>query len=247
MKLKVINSNSKGNCYVLQDNTGEILLIECGVAIDKIKQAVNFNLNDIAGCILSHEHLDHCKSAKDLSKYGVRIYTSDGTKNALRFADKKPIVSVVAMKKYKIGNYTVMPFDVKHDCAEPFGYLIQHPEMGLTLFMTDTYYCEYSFTGLNNIIIEANYCEDIIDKKLSAFKTTGFVRDRVLQSHMSIQTCIKTLQSYNLKHVNNIVIIHLSDSNSSEFEFRERVRSATGCIVHIADKGMEINFDKTPF
>lgn len=247
MKLKVINSNSKGNCYILKDNTGEILLIECGVVIDKIKQAVDYDMHSIVGCILSHGHSDHCKAAKDLVKYGVRIYTSEGTKNTLKIPDKNAIVPVLAMKKYKVGNYTIMPFKVEHDCSEPYGFLIQHAEMGLCLFMTDTYYCEYVFQNLNNIIIEANYCEDIIDKKLALSKTTGFVRDRVLQSHMSIQTCIKTLQSYDLKRVNNIVIIHLSNGNSSEIEFKQKVRNATGCNVHIADKGMEINFDKTPF
>lgn len=177
---------------------------------------------------------------------GIKIYTSAGTKSKLK-TDSHNIIAIEAMKRFKVGEYTVMPFDVKHDCAEPFGFLIQHKEMGLVLFMTDTYYCEYNFKGLNNIIIEANYCEDIIDRKLASFSTTGFVRDRVLQSHMSIQTCVKTLKEYDLKAVNNIVIIHLSDGNSNETEFKEKVRNATGCNVHIADKGMIINFDKVPF
>ncbi len=246
MKLHVINSNSKGNCYTLTDNKGNILIIEAGVNINRIKEAISFNIDKVAGVLLTHEHLDHSRSVADLVKYGLNVYTSEGTKDALK-SKSRNILAVPPMKKFRIGSYTVMPFDVKHDCAQPYGFLIQHEEMGLTLFMTDTYYCEYKFSGLNNIIIEANYCEDIIDRKLSQSSTTGFVRDRVMQSHMSIQTCIKTLKEYDLKHVNNIVVIHLSDGNSNEIEFKNKVRSATGCSVHIADKGLTINFDKVPF
>lgn len=244
MTLKVINSNSKGNCYVLTDNTGEMLLIECGVVIDKIKEAIKFDLKNVAGCILTHEHSDHSKSAMSLCKLGIPVFMSEGTMKALKLQNNPFAIPRKEMEVFRIGNYKVLPFNVKHDCAEPFGYLISHPECGNVLFMTDTYYCEYVFPDLNNIIIEANYCEEILDSKVSVGKV---VRDRVIESHMSLQTCIKTLQAYDLKKVNNTVITHLSDSNSDEAKFLKEIKSATGGMVHIAKAGMEINFDKTPF
>jgi phosphoribosyl 1,2-cyclic phosphodiesterase len=242
MKLKVINSNSKGNCYVLTSNDGSMLLIECGVHIDKIKQAVNFDLNAIVGCILSHSHQDHCKSAEQLTQLGINIYTSPCTKQSLKF-ESRNVIAVPNLKNFKIGDFTIKPFDCKHD-VEIFGFLIHHEEMGMMLFMTDTYYCEYVFNDLNNIIIEANYCENILNDKTN---NNGFVRDRVIQSHMSLQTCIKTLGDYNLRDVNNIVVIHLSDSNSDEKLFYDEIKKATGKNIHIADSGMEINLDITPF
>jgi phosphoribosyl 1,2-cyclic phosphodiesterase len=242
MKLHVINSNSKGNCYVLTDNNGNMLLIECGVHLDKIKQAINFDLKSVVGVLLSHEHNDHCKSAEQLTQLGVNIYTSPGTKQALKF-ESRNVIAVPNLKSFKVGDFTIKPFDCKHD-VEIFGFLIHHEEMGNVLFMTDTYYCEYMFNDLNNIIIEANYCENILNDKIN---NNGFVRDRVIQSHMSLQTCIKTLNDYNLCDVNNIVVIHLSDSNSDEKLFYDEIKKATGKNVHIADAGLEINLDKTPF
>ncbi|MFN8296778.1 MAG: MBL fold metallo-hydrolase [Chitinophagales bacterium] len=246
MKLHVINSNSKGNCYFLKDSSGKMLLLECGVILQKIKEAVNFDLQNIVGCILTHEHGDHAKSAEPLSVFGVNIYTSPGTINALGFQSRrlKPIPEQV---EQEIGPFVVKPFNVKHDAAQPYGFLINHKEMGTTMFMTDTYYCEYNFGGLNNIIIEANYCENIINEKLANAETTGFVRDRVIQSHMSLQTCINTLQAYDLTKVNNIVVIHLSDNNSDENLFYNEIKNATGKTVTIAVKGKIINLGKTPF
>ena len=46
MRLKIINSNSTGNAYILQPDEGKSLLIECGVQFDKIQKALNFNLTD---------------------------------------------------------------------------------------------------------------------------------------------------------------------------------------------------------
>ncbi len=39
MKLTVLNSNSKGNCYILQ-NEHEALVIECGVKFSEVKKAL---------------------------------------------------------------------------------------------------------------------------------------------------------------------------------------------------------------
>lgn len=246
MQLQIINSNSKGNCYILTDNDGIMLMIECGVHLDKIKEATNFNLEKICGCILTHEHMDHCKSAEQLSQFGVNIYTSAGTKESLKFESRR-IIAIPELSTTKVGPYKIKPFVVKHDVSEPYGFLILHKEMGTTLFMTDTYYCEYVFPGLNNIIIEANYCENIVEEKMQNSQTNGFLRDRVIESHMSLQTCIKTLQEYDLSKVNNIVVIHLSDSHSDENLFLHEIRNATGKNVTIADKGKIINFDLTPF
>ena len=56
MHLKVINSSSKGNGYVLESNT-DSLLIECGVKFKQIQSTLNYDLSSIKGCLISHEHL----------------------------------------------------------------------------------------------------------------------------------------------------------------------------------------------
>ena len=55
-----MGSSSKGNCYLL-DNGNEALMIECGIAFKNVQKAVDFDINRIAGCIISHEHGEQAK------------------------------------------------------------------------------------------------------------------------------------------------------------------------------------------
>jgi phosphoribosyl 1,2-cyclic phosphodiesterase len=247
MKLKVIASGSSGNAYLLA-NDQEALLIECGIRFLKIKEALNFNLRPVVGCIVTHEHQDHCAGVKDAIKAGIYVYASAGTHEAMGTIASHRAKVVTAGKPAMIGGFRIIPFDIKHDCAEPLGYLINHAETGTILFLTDSYYVENTFRGLNNIILEANYCQAILDARLKAGEAPRTVRDRVIESHMSLDTCKKTLQANDLSAVNNIVLIHLSNGNSDAGRFKREVEEATGKVVHIAAAGLTIDhFNKTPF
>lgn len=248
MQLRIINSNSDGNAYILQATDGQVLLIECGVRFDIIKKELNFKLSSVVGCIVTHEHKDHCKGVKGVLDAAIEVWASAGTHQAMGTANHHRAKITRNGDMFSIGNFKVKPFDIKHDCAEPLGYLIYHPECGSTLFLTDSYYCEYKFSGLNNIIIEANYCQKILDQRMQNGENPKSLRDRVITSHMSLDTCKQTLKSYDLSQVNNIVLIHLSDKNSNAAQFQVEVQQATGKTVHIADAGVIIdNFNKTPF
>ena len=97
---------------------------------------------------------------------------------------------------------------------------------------------------MNNLIIESNYSDEILEKKLYG---NTFLRDRIIGSHLSLETLIEMLSRNDLSKVNNIVLIHLSDSNSNAVEFKNAVRKATNCNVTVADANQTIPFDKTPF
>lgn len=244
MRLHIINSNSDGNCYLFTDNEGNTLIVECGVRFDRIKQAVNFNFSKVVGCLVTHEHGDHCKGAKDTVNAGIDIYATAGTIKGLKFKSHR-LNPITKGKAFNLGPFSIIAFDSHHDVNEPCGFLIKHEEMGTTLFLTDTIYCDYNFPGLTNILIEANYSQDIIDEKLSGNR---FLRNRVIQSHMSIETCIETLKANDLTKVNNIVLIHLSDRNSDAKVFKKRIEDATLKTVSIATAGLTFeNFDITPF
>jgi len=244
MRLNIINSNSDGNCYLFTDNNGETLIVGCGVRFERIKQALNFDLNKVVGCLVTHEHGDHCKGVKDLVNYGIDVYASAGTIKGFKFQSHR-FNYIVKNKKFSVGPFDIIGFDVHHDVIEPLGFLIRHNEMGTTLFLTDTIYCDYRFPGLTNVLIEANYSQDIIDRQLAE---NQFLRNRVLKSHMSVETAIKTLKANDLTKVNNIVLIHLSDRNSDAKVFKKRIEDATLKTVTIATAGLVLeNFNIYPF
>lgn len=246
MNLQVINSNSAGNCYILE-NDNEALLIECGVRFDLIKKALRFNLRKVVGCLCTHEHGDHAKAILEVQKAGINVYASQGTHLACGTLCSHRSVIVKSQRQFKVGSFTVLPFDTRHDVAEPLGFLIHHSETGMVLFLTDSYYSNYKFPGLNNIIIEANYCQSILDQRLADGANPKFLRDRVITSHMSLATCKSMLRANDLSAVNNIVLIHLSDSNSHAERFQREVEEATGKMVHVATPGLSIPFNQKAF
>lgn len=247
MNLNIISTGSKGNAYVLS-NDSEALLIECGVNILDIKKALNYDYSKVKGCIVTHEHNDHAKSINEVMKLGINVYATNGTLQKTSPENTSHRKFVLENKKQiTLGGFTVMPFDVKHDASEPVGFLIHHEDCGKVLFLTDTYYCEYTFTGLNNIIIEANYSLDIINQKYGADSGKEFLRNRILKSHFSLENCKGLLAANDLSKVNNIVLIHLSDSNSHELNFKKEVEEQTGKTVTVGNNNVIINFNKHPF
>jgi len=246
MRLHILGSNSSGNSYILQGKTAS-LIIECGLSLSKVKEALDFDLSSINGALVSHCHGDHAKFAPEYLKAGIDVCSSLGTLNTFKSDSTHHMRVMSKNKKYNIGEFIVMPFDITHDAPEPFGFLIKHDECGLVLFVTDTMYLKYKFPGLNNIIIECNYCQDILDSRLQDGDTIDMVRNRVISSHMSFETCKDVLRANDLTAVNNIVLIHLSDSHSNSALFKNEVESLTGKNVHIGESGKVIDFNISPF
>ena len=68
MELQVISTGSTGNCYVLWDE-GKALLLDAGISIQRIMRAINFQAERVMGCLVTHEHGDHCLAVKDLNQW----------------------------------------------------------------------------------------------------------------------------------------------------------------------------------
>lgn len=57
MFMRVVNTGSThGNCYVLKSNSGEILLLDCGCNYKKILRGIDYQISNVSGVLLSHEH-----------------------------------------------------------------------------------------------------------------------------------------------------------------------------------------------
>lgn len=247
MKLTILGSSSSGNCYVLKSDSGQYLVIECGVKFAKIKKAIDFDVRHCAGILITHEHGDHAGHVRDALKTSIPVYMSAGTKEAIgnvgTFEAKAIEPNMITM----IGEFRVLPFGVKHDAVQPFGFVIDHRECGRVMFATDTYFLPVRFAGLSNILIECNYKRDRLDQLFRAGKTPGKVRDRIIESHMEFDECVKILKETDLSGVVKIGLIHLSDANSDAEFFRSEVARITGKDVFVASPNMEIEFNKTPF
>lgn len=245
MILKVLGSSSTGNCYLLQSNN-ETLIIECGIRFSEVKKSLNFNLSSVVGCIISHEHKDHCKEIRNVINCGVDVYLSRGTAGEIKVQGHR-VHTVKPFESFKVGGYTILPFDTKHDCKEPLGFLIRHEEMGTMLFATDTYYIEYQFSGLNHILVECNYAADMLDDNLKNSSIHLGLRSRVMKSHFELDNVKAFLSSNDLSSVRSIVLLHLSESNGDKFRFLKEISETTKKNTFVAEGGFEIDLSFYPF
>jgi phosphoribosyl 1,2-cyclic phosphodiesterase len=240
MKLTVLGSSSAGNCYVLQ-NESEALIIEAGVTLAKVKQALDFNISKVAGCLISHLHGDHSAKAKDFEQC-FPVYAN---KSVIEAKGLTKTTEIVSEKAYMVGNFKVLPFTAAHD-VPCLGFLIRHESIGNLMFLTDSFLCEYTFKNLNHILIECNYSDECLNESVKNGLHYS-VRDRVLTSHMELQTTKNVLLNQNLSEVHNIVLLHLSSQNSNPEQFFEVIAKATGKPTCIARTGMTLELSKSVY
>ena len=237
MKLKIISSGSVGNAYILESQNSA-LLIECGVKVDEIKKAIYHNVLKIKGAIVSHAHLDHSKSMNQVSQLGIPLFASVDTFNHMKTPGELRYGVLKNGQQKQVSEFKISSFDASHDIST-LGFII---EVGSekVFFLTDSYKLIWNLSSwkFTCVMIEANYCEDIVKSK-----PESFINKRRLRSHMSIQTAILTLEKMDLSECRNIVLLHLSDGVSNEKQFKEMTEQRFGIPVTIATNNQILNLN----
>lgn len=241
MKLIVLGSSSSGNCYIL-DNGNEALIIEAGIRFQEVKKALDFNIRKVVGCLITHQHNDHAKYIKNMIDNGFHTLALPEVWAAKNVWGSRSI-SIEPAKGYKFGNFKVLPFNACHD-VPCVGYLIAHPVCGKILFLTDSYMCEYQFKGLNHVLVECNYSDKALMEAINSGRTLPSQRERLMTSHMELNTCKEFLASNDLSKVSEIVILHLSENNADEPMMVSELERKTGKVVYVARPKMMIDLDR---
>ena len=219
MELKVLGSGSKGNAYLLRADNGETLMIECGLPFKEIMRGVGFSVSSVVGCLISHSHSDHSFAIHDVLKYGIKVLAIENVFTAKNVKNRAFCKTIEPMHGYIVGGFKVFVLNMAHD-VPCVGFIIDHAEMGRLFFATDT---------IDNGIVPAA------------------MRERLLHSHMELQTCKAALGVNDLSAVNEIVLLHLSGNNSDPKDFKKQVEEATGKPVYVARHGLNITVNLNPY
>ena len=233
MNFRSFGSSSKGNCYLVESDGIAPLMIECGLPMKALREKLSFSLSGLAGCLISHEHGDHSKAAKDMLRAVVDVWTSYETARALGITGHHCFYALGAGVQQPIGSWWVLPFDLHHD-APTLGFLIAAPDGDKLLFVPDTAFLTNRFEGVNIIAIECNYVADKLSHNIQSGAIPKAVGRRVRRNHMSLDTVIGMLRANDLSRCREIWLLHLSDGNSDEKEMQRRVQEETGIATYIA-------------
>lgn len=232
VKIRTFGSSSAGNSYLLSEE-GSALLLEAGIQPKKM----TLNWSEVEGLLITHEHNDHAKYAKDYIRRGAfNIYCTPGTAKQIKGVENYRVNTCSYLEPFKINDWQIIPFKTEHDVVEPAGFLIRSPKNKKILFATDTYYIRYKFPGVTHFLIECNFSIDILNRNRNKEIIDAHQYKRILKSHFELNNLIKFFEANDLSKAEQIHLIHLSDRNSNEEYFINKVQSATGIPTYIADK-----------
>lgn len=246
MKLSVLSSSSAGNSYLLEAKDSA-LIIECGVSLERMLRAYKGAIGKIEGCVISHEHGDHAHYAGQYAQLGIRIISAPGTLAAMKFYNHRKARAVKHLTTMTSGDWKISAFGVKHDAAEPFGYIIEHPECGRILFATDTCEIRYNFRKmhLDHVLIETNYSHEILSRKVGEGKMDTAQANRVQRSHFACEDACEWVKSNTDDNLKTVILLHLSDRNADADAFQEAMTEAAPfASVAVAKPGLMMELDK---
>lgn len=208
-QLTCFGTGSTGNCYLVNLGSGYFLL-DAGVKLEKVLKSVS--LNDILFAFISHEHNDHYRYADKLRLRLVPIVRGYVIPNFLE---------IQALPQFE-GKYRLWTFPVKHgEC--PCGGIVVYDVASkeYLLYMTDFSSCEYdlSMFPFTRVMIECNYCESIMGAP------KDFKERRQINTHVGINGTMAYLDTLDLTHCKDIVLIHRSPSHGDSITMASRILS----------------------
>lgn len=235
MDIKVLGSGSSGNCYRVSDGQTDILL-DAGLPLKEISRKLDFHLSQISGVLISHSHGDHAKAVRDLLERGMDVYGSPETFKEIG-AESPNTHEIEAMPTkcaVRIGTFNALAFDVHHDVRN-YGYLIySHATDETLVYITDTYYTDFTFPLVTHWMIECNYILDILERNVESGALPRAVAHRIPQSHMSLETVCNLFRANDMRMSKEIYLIHMSDTNGDEARAKRAVQEIAGCPVYVA-------------
>jgi phosphoribosyl 1,2-cyclic phosphodiesterase len=236
MQIWSIASGSSGNAYLLrsEDTT---LLVECGIPLSRIKSfltSLGLSPHDLNGVLLTHDHSDHTRSARQLSdRYRVPIFATAGTLGCASLRDAEHARPLAAEQLHQIGDVEVLPFAVPHDAHEPVGFKVAAHAATMTI-TTDLGHVptevQRQFRDNDLLILEANHDVEMLQDG----PYPHFLKRRVLgqHGHISNIAAAQALAGCRDRVPPEVWLAHLSPTNNRPKMAQEAVSD------HLASAGL---------
>lgn len=248
-----IASGSSGNSYLVSTDSSAVL-VDVGIAgsriIDRLEQR-GVTLPDIDGIFITHEHIDHVKSLRKISKGAINapVFASEGT--LAEVSDKVPAEKMLPVKsdqEITLGDISVTPFALSHDAIDPLGYSFKAGGRQLTI-ITDTGFVTDEILehakSADTLILEANHEVNILNMGSYPYS----LKRRILGNfgHLSNEAageCLCSVLAHrrgqNLDSEFKVCLAHLSKENNTPQQAYLTIRNMLFEEDYYVDKDLKI-------
>ncbi|NLT19134.1 MAG: putative metallo-hydrolase YycJ [Firmicutes bacterium ADurb.Bin080] len=225
-----LGSGSKGNS-ILVSNEKHKFLIDCGLCFSELKNrlfSIDVKIEDLEGVVITHEHIDHIKSAKILSRRcEIPVYA--------RYETMPKLVEILGCFEgicyeqgeiLTVGDMEITSFSTPHDAVAPVGYMITDKD-SKAVYATDLGCVTSELINVSNgaglVMIESNYDPEMLKSgPYPAFLKTRIGSD---YGHLSNYACADAVLEMLNKGTNKFILGHLSENNNTRQKTGETLLS----------------------
>ena len=245
MRLAVVASGSRGNCYILKDNDN-YLMLDCGeyVKWSDVLAGCDFMIGNVDALLVTHWHRDHLPNTRKIQRMGIPVYGCDELESFTKLTQGESIHGIQAKHITKIANrWKVVPWYVPHSGNDNenvpcFAYYIESPSGHKTVYITDFMYSPVTFKSwnVNTILVACNH-DDELDEEENEAKIR-----HIVSGHSSLSTVNELIRVNQTESLRNVILCHLSSDNATPSVMRETIQQTCGdnVTVNIATKGKTI-------
>lgn len=221
MRVGVLGSGSGGNAVIVESGPHRILLdagFSCREILERMK-LLSFDPRSLAGIVLTHEHQDHCKGVRVLTKkLKIPVYGTAGTLTGagLRGTPGKTSVEVRSGEPFEVAGFRIESFALPHDAREPVGFLVEDP-YGRRLGLAADLGCRTSLAwgrlkDLDVLLLETNHDLDMLRNGPYPWHLKQRVAGR--HGHLSNREAAEGLPELIGDRLRWVVLYHLSRTNN---------------------------------
>ncbi len=219
MKICSLASGSKGNCLYLE--TGETrVLVDVGLSLRETllrMETVGIDASRINAVLVTHEHIDHIRSAGSFSrKFNVPVFASHLVcAKADKYFKKTQVCEFESGVTLTFRDVQIDPVPITHDSCDPVGFVIESGE-GRAASVTDfgivTRLITEKLRGCRFLNLESNHDIDMLMNGPYPWELKQRIKSR--HGHISNEESLDLLHELAHEGLEALVMAHLSEVNN---------------------------------
>lgn len=236
MEFASLGSGSAGNCTVIRCED-RCVLVDCGFSLRETTQRLallRLRPEQVTDILVTHEHSDHLGGVALLAnRYGVAVHVTEGTCSSALF-QKKPVKSeliriVVGGQSLDVGPLKVDVIAVPHDANEPVQFTLQSSAGKLGVISDLGHVPDavvQAYQDCNALMLEHNHDPVMLAQGPYPYSLKRRVGGPY--GHLSNLQAAQFLRAIMHDDLQQVVAIHLSETNNAEYLVAESVDSICG-------------------